>query len=128
MDKKPEYLNAIYETLEREVTKAVKMVAGVVYTDSYGHKQLRGSTYKDLRLVLTIDESGNIVICNRVNKSESMSEICLLRKKQIREGGFSSAYWDIVVEKVASALEGRGLIKERKVYREIYQNRPRTSG
>lgn len=115
MSEKPEYLERIYEMLEKEVSKMVAIIGKICWEGGQG-QSLQGPTYKAFRAVLVIDCDGTIRICDRAHKTDSEIELLLLRKKELREGGLSSAYWDVVVTKAARALETRGLIGKRNVY------------
>jgi 2,3-bisphosphoglycerate-independent phosphoglycerate mutase len=99
--------------MEPEVTKAVEVVRKVVY-ERKGIKAF-GPTYKAMRMVLVVNNDGNVRICTRENKVEGEKEILLLRKQELREGGLSSAYWERVIQKVAAVLEKHKIIGKRKL-------------
>jgi hypothetical protein len=103
---KPEYLEMIHEILDREVPPAIEKVQKIVELCTS-----TGPTYKNMRVVLVIDDQNNISICERRYKTDNQTEITLLKKRELKEGGFKSEYWAALMEKIAITLEKRGVVK-----------------
>lgn len=77
------------------------------------------SGWKDLRVVLTAHEKNGLRLCARQDKEEGATEILVLRKTLLSEGGLTGKDWARVTVKAAVWLEKRGLYPNRHTITDI---------
>ena len=75
--------------------------------------------WKNLRTVLTTHEKNGLRFCARQDKKDGETELLVLRKTLVLEGGPTGKDWVRITVKSAAWLEKRGLYPNRHVITDI---------